>query len=62
MDKYLVVAKNLLTEFKVVKIEQVGRDLNSHADTLASLASFFKGKTSRTITIDLISAPSHEMP
>ena len=41
MAKYLVVTKNLLTEFRIVKIEQVSRDLNSHADALAGLASVF---------------------
>ena len=44
MAKYLIVAKNNLTEFRAVKIEQVGRDLNSHADALAGLTSFFKEK------------------
>ena len=43
MAKYLAIAKALLTEFKVVKIEQVGRDLNSYAN--ARLASIFEGKT-----------------
>ena len=41
MAIYLAVAKNLFTGFKLVKIDQVGRDLNSHADALASLASIF---------------------
>ena len=41
MIKYLAVAKNLFTEFKAVKIEQVKKDLNSHADALAGLASIF---------------------
>ena len=57
MAKYL----NLLTEFGAVKIEQVRRDLNSHADTLAGLASIFEGKIGWTIAVDLISALSHEM-
>ena len=43
-SKYLVVVKSLLTGFKSVKIEQVGRDLNSHADALTSLASVFEGE------------------
>ena len=43
--KYLAVTKNLLIKFKAVKIEQVGRDLNSHTDALAGLASVFEGKT-----------------
>ncbi|GFY99152.1 chitin elicitor receptor kinase 1 [Actinidia rufa] len=50
--------KTLLTEFKAVQIEQVGRDLNSHADALAGLASTFEG--GRIIAVDLISAPSIE--
>ena len=62
MAKYLVVGKNLLTKFKSVKIEQVGRDLNSHADALAGLASVFEGEIGRIIAIDLIFAPNHEMP
>ncbi|GFS36134.1 hypothetical protein Acr_00g0044290 [Actinidia rufa] len=48
MAKYLVVAKNLLTKFKVIKIEQVERDQNSHADALAGLASIFKGEAGRS--------------
>ena len=44
MAKYLVVAKNLFTEFKVVEIEQVGRDLNSYADALAGMASILEEK------------------
>ena len=45
MAKYMAIAKNLITEFRVVQIEQVGRDLNSHVDALASLASIFEGET-----------------
>ena len=45
MAKYLAIAKTFLTEFKAVKIEQVGRDLNSYADALATLASFFERGT-----------------
>ena len=37
MAKYLAMANNILTGFKAVKIEQIGRDLNSHADVLAGL-------------------------
>ena len=62
MAKYLAVTKNLLTEFKVVKIEQLRRDLNSHADALAGLTSIFEGEIGQTIAIDLISAPNHEVP
>ena len=41
MAKYLIVAKNLLIEFRTVKIVQVGKGLNSHVDALAGLASIF---------------------
>ena len=47
MAKYLAVAKKLLTEFRAVKMEQVGRDLNSHADALVGLASILKVKQGR---------------
>ena len=60
MAKYLAIAKALLIEFKAIKIEQVGRDLNSHEGALACLALVFEGKIRRTIVVDLISAPSHE--
>ena len=55
--KYLVVTTNLLTGFKSIKIYQMGRDLNSHADALAGLALVSKGEIRRTIAVDLISAP-----
>ena len=56
MAKYLAIAKALLIEFKAVKIEQVGRDLNFHTDALVGLASVFKGKLGRTIVVNLILA------
>ncbi|GFZ15738.1 hypothetical protein Acr_25g0001470 [Actinidia rufa] len=57
MAKYLKVAKNLLSEFRAVKIEQVGKEFNAHADALASLASIFEGDISRTVAVDVISVP-----
>ena len=50
------------SEFKAIKIEQVGRDLNRHAVALASLASVFEGEAGRTISVELISAPILEIP
>ena len=61
MAKYLKIAKILLTKFKVVRIEQAGRNLSSHANALAGLASTLEGKTSQTIEVNLISALSNEM-
>ncbi|GFZ12693.1 hypothetical protein Acr_23g0010780 [Actinidia rufa] len=60
MAKCLAIAKTFLIEFIVIKIEQVGRNLNSHADALACLVSVFEGKTGWTIVVDLISVPGHE--
>ncbi|XP_057465711.1 uncharacterized protein LOC130755326 [Actinidia eriantha] len=60
MARYLQVAKNLLSEFQIVKIEQVGREFNTHADVLASLASAFEGDHGRTVAVDVVSTPSIE--
>ena len=60
MAKYLAIVKIFLTEFKTIKIEQVRRNLNSHVDALADLASIFKGEIGQTIVVNLISAPYHE--
>ena len=56
------MAKNLLIEFKSVKIEQVGKDFNSHADALARLSLVFEGEIGRTIAVNLILTPNHEVP
>ena len=36
--------------------------MNLHVDALTGLASVSKGEIGRTIAVDLILAPSHEMP
>ena len=61
MIKYLVIAKPFITQFPKVKIKQVGKDLNSHADVLIGLVSIFEGKNGQTIVVDLISVPSYEV-
>ncbi|GFZ21534.1 hypothetical protein Acr_29g0006960 [Actinidia rufa] len=60
MAKYLKVAKSLNSEFRAVKIEQVERELNAHADALAYLASVFEGEIGRTIAVNVVSVPSIE--
>ena len=60
MAKYLKVARSLISEFRAVEIEQVGRELNAHADALASLASVFEEENGRTVAIGVISVPSIE--
>ncbi|GFZ11580.1 hypothetical protein Acr_22g0009780 [Actinidia rufa] len=54
MAKYMAIAKTILTEFRAIQIEQVERDLNSHADALTGLASVFEGEIGRTISVDII--------
>ena len=60
MVKYLKVAKSLISEFIAVEIEQVGREFNTHADALASLASVFEEKIGRTVAVDVVSVLSIE--
>ena len=38
MAKYLAMAKPLLKEVQALKVEQLGKDLNSHVDALIGLA------------------------
>ncbi|GFZ09156.1 hypothetical protein Acr_20g0009640 [Actinidia rufa] len=58
MAKYLNMAKSLISEFRVVKIEQVRRELNAHVDALVALASIFEGDIGRTVTVHIVSVPS----
>jgi ribonuclease HI len=51
MKIYLVEAKRLLEKFKHVQVEHIGRDLNRHADTLASLASVVAPELRRIISV-----------
>ena len=41
ITKYLAITKTLIVEFRIVKIKQVERYLNSHVDPLAGLESVF---------------------
>ncbi|XP_057464946.1 uncharacterized protein LOC130754714 [Actinidia eriantha] len=60
MAKYLRMAKGLISEFRMFKIEQVGRELNAHADSLAALAAVFEGEIGKMIAVDIIPIPSIE--
>ena len=61
MAKYLEIIKTLLAQFQTIKIEQVGRDLNSQVYALTGLASVFEGENGQIITMDLISVPNNEI-
>uniref|UniRef100_A0A2N9HMM7 Uncharacterized protein n=1 Tax=Fagus sylvatica TaxID=28930 RepID=A0A2N9HMM7_FAGSY len=58
MKIYLVEAKRLLEKFKHVQVEHIGRDLNGHADALASLASAVAPELRRIISVGVQSLPS----
>ena len=58
MKTYLVEAKKLLGKFKHVQIEHLSRDLNGHADALASLASAVAPKLRQIISVGVQNLPS----
>ena len=61
MAKYLAMAKTLLVQFWAIKINQVGRDLNSHVDALTDLALAFEWENVWIIAMDLVVVPSYEI-
>ena len=58
MKAYLSTAKQIIGHFGTVKISQVARSQNKHADSLAMLASSATEDTPRLITIELVREPS----
>ena len=58
MIAYLTEAKRLLEEFKDVQMEHIRRDLNGHADALASLASAIAPELRRIISVGVQNLPS----
>ena len=58
MKAYLSTAKQIISQFKTVKVAQVGRAQNRHADSLATLASSATEDTPRLVKIELIREPS----
>jgi hypothetical protein len=51
-----------MTNFKMVRVEQIGRNLNSHADALAILASVLSADFKRFIPIETLAIPSIAVP
>ena len=45
MVAYLSKVQQVIAHFSTIKVEQIGRNLNSHADTLATLASNTSNKS-----------------
>ena len=58
MKTYLIEAKKLLGKFKHVQIEHISRDLNGHADALASLALAVALELRRIISVEVQDLPS----
>uniref|UniRef100_A0A2N9G7V6 Uncharacterized protein n=1 Tax=Fagus sylvatica TaxID=28930 RepID=A0A2N9G7V6_FAGSY len=58
MMTYLSITKSLLSKFDSVQVEQVRREYNSHADILAKLATALESDLHRTVTVEVLNAPS----
>uniref|UniRef100_A0A2N9IVS7 Integrase catalytic domain-containing protein n=1 Tax=Fagus sylvatica TaxID=28930 RepID=A0A2N9IVS7_FAGSY len=58
MVAYLTEARRLLGEFKYVQVDHISRDLNGHADALASLASAVAPELKRIISVGVQNLPS----
>ena len=58
MEAYLSAAKQIISKFGTVKVAQVGRAQNRHADSLATLASSTIEEIPRLIKVELIREPS----
>ena len=56
MAAHLVITKTL----HAIKIEHMERDLNSHMDVLAGLASTFEGENVQIITVDFVSVSTYK--
>ncbi len=62
MAAYLLKVQQTMTNFNTVRVEQIGRNLNSHADALATLASVLSADSRRFIPIETLAAPSIALP
>ncbi|XXG90553.1 hypothetical protein AAC387_Pa12g2289 [Persea americana] len=58
MAAYLAHTKELLSQFEMTEIRQVGRESNSHANALASLASAVEASNRRTVEVETLREPS----
>ncbi len=58
ITSYLSITKSLLSEFDYVQVEQIRREYNSHANILAKLATSLESDLHRTVTVEVLNAPS----
>ena len=61
MAAYLARARGLLSQFERAEVRQIGRECNSHADALASLASAVEAGERRTIEVETLQEPSIDL-
>ncbi|KAJ8618285.1 hypothetical protein MRB53_014471 [Persea americana] len=61
MAAYLAHVKELLSQFERVEVQQIGREFNSYADALASLASAVEVRNRRTVEMETLQELSIEL-
>uniref|UniRef100_A0A2N9FUL1 RNase H type-1 domain-containing protein n=1 Tax=Fagus sylvatica TaxID=28930 RepID=A0A2N9FUL1_FAGSY len=62
MAVYLLKVRAAMPDFEIVRVEQIGRNLNNHADALATLASVLSADFKRLIPIETLATPSIDLP
>uniref|UniRef100_A0A2N9IV34 Uncharacterized protein n=1 Tax=Fagus sylvatica TaxID=28930 RepID=A0A2N9IV34_FAGSY len=62
MAAYLLKVQTAMPDFEIVRVEQIGRNLNNHADALATLASVLSADFKRLIPIETLATPSIDVP
>ena len=62
MAAYLLKVQMAMPDFEIVRVEQIGRNLNNHADALATLASVLNLDFKRLIPIKTLATPSIDLP
>ena len=61
MKAYFQAVKQIISKFYTVKVAQVGRAQNRHANSHATLASSMTEEVPRLIKVELITEPSISM-
>jgi ribonuclease HI len=62
MVAYLLEVQQTITYFNTVRLEQIGQNLNNHADALATLASVLSANFKRFIPTETLATPSIALP
>ena len=57
MATYLSKVQQMIAHFNTVKVEQIGWNLNNHADALATLTSALSADLKRHILVDILTSP-----